>query len=155
MWNRGPRAGFNRTALIGNRPPRGLPPGATVYEVDTSEASAARRLHLGFYEPTIAAGAQVTVPAAPQVIFRPERIIIPSTIAGAVSINNIIIGNRSQLASANQFPGQSLSEVAIGTGMLLDTSQPGVDIQLIVTNISASPIVFEATMIGAVVASAP
>ena len=127
----------------------------TIYEIDESNANAARRLPLGFGTTTIAAGASATVTASPQVLFRGERLVIPSSIAPSVRVNDIIIGNRTQTAAAGAVNGSTYSEVAVGTGLLLDTAQPGIDVQLLVTNTSADAISFSAVLLGAAVVGSP
>ena len=154
-----------RANLIGNRSmlvgagagaPRNLPRGATVYEVDESYASAARRLPLGFATASaVAAGATVTVTGSPQTLFRPERLIVPSSIAPFFEISDIVIGNVTQSAAAGRVSATTYSEVAVGVGLLFDTAQPGVDIQILVTNTGAEALTFRCVMIGAAVVGAP
>jgi hypothetical protein len=166
--------GYNRSALIGRgrrfatgqryalvgqqgpqggAPPRGFNP--TTYLVEPSQADAARRLILSFALDGIVAGANATITQQPQTVFRPERLIIPASIAPNFDIVDIIIGNRRQSAATNAANGSVYSEVAIGTGLLLDTAQPGVQVQLVITNTSAVTRNFRATFLGASVVGSP
>jgi hypothetical protein len=147
---------FQRDMLIGRDGypvPQGFSP--TVFQVAQSRANAARRYQLNFVQNNVASGAQVTLQARPQVLFRPERLIVPSQIAPNFEIVDLLIGNRTQLVATANTSAEVFSEVAIGTGLLLDTAQPGIDVILVIQNVVGTTEDFRATFLGAVVSGAP
>ncbi len=127
----------------------------TVYNVEQSAASAARRVTQGFFQAAVAAGGQATIQANPQYEFRPDRLIVPSPIAPFFTLDNFIIGNRPQNVAANPASCECFTEDAVGVGLLCDTAQPGVLVQLVVTNISGGPLDFRATIFGAAIFGTP
>lgn len=122
-----------------------------VYAMQNQCPTEARRYTLSFQQ-TIAAGATVDVIRFPQVVFRGERLFVPSTIAPNFDIVSITIGNRPQFAAAGATPAEIFSEVSINNELGLDTAQPGVQVILQVTNRDAQEAQeFRAVIIGAVV----
>lgn len=107
-----------------------------------------RTLILPFPETTVPAGASRDVQVLPQCLFRGERLLIPSDIAGLVVLDDIRIGTVSQFAAVGPVPGRSFSEVGVGIGTLFDTAEPGYTILLRVRNISGNDITFRATLFG-------
>lgn len=108
-----------------------------------------REYPLGFSSVgTIAAAASSTVTAQPQTLFRPKRLVIPSSIAGSFTIQDIKVGNTSQLVASGSLPAALYSELAVGTLQRFDTASPGIIISLAVTNTSAGALAFVAAMIG-------
>jgi hypothetical protein len=86
----------------------------------------------------IASTAQIT--SRPQrVAFRPERVFVSaSDIGGGGSaanwiVNDITIGNRSQLAQSGALPGDMFSNVAIDSFVTFETAQTAMDVVMIVT----------------------
>jgi hypothetical protein len=122
-----------------------------VYGVQNCGPSTARRYTLSFESANIPAGAIVDVVKFPQVIFRSERLFIPSSIAPDFSIVSITIGNRPQYAASGAVPAEMFTEVAINNELGMDTAQPGVQIILQVRNDALEAKTFRAAMIGAVV----
>lgn len=121
-----------------------------VYAMQNQCPTEARRYTLSFSQ-TIAGGATVDVIRFPQVVFRGERLFVPSTIAPNFDIVSITIGNRPQFAAAGATPAEIFSEVSINNELGLDTAQPGVQVILQVTNRDAEEQEFRAVIIGAVV----
>jgi hypothetical protein len=112
----------------------------------------AREFPLGFESAgVVAAGLQATVISRPQIVFRPERLIVPSDIAGQFTVNDIIIGKNSQKVSTVAVPARTFDERGVGVRMQLDTAQISQDIALVVTNISGADATFRASMIGSAV----
>lgn len=108
-----------------------------------------RQLILGFASTgTIAAGATVDIIQRPQLVFRPERVVVPAAIGANFNIADIRIGKNSQFLSAGAIPGAVFSEGAFGVRLKMDTAQIAMDIDLRVTNISAGALNFFAAMIG-------
>lgn len=112
----------------------------------------ARRFPLGFASAgTIAPGIQATITSQPQVLFRGERLIVPSDVAGDFTIDDCKVGKDSQFVAAGPIPARTLQENAWGVDFQLDTAQVSQFIQLIVTNISGAARQFRATLIGSAV----
>jgi len=106
------------------------------------------RIVLPFKETVIPPGASVDVIAIPASRFTPQRLLIPSDIAGLLVIEDIRIGVTSQLSGSGpaSIPARVFSEVAVGIGCLFDTAEPGMSICLRVRNQSSNEVVFRAVM---------
>lgn len=109
-----------------------------------------RRYPLGFLRTSVLAGATSNIPAAPQNLFRPERLVIPSDIAFDFSVTDIKIGNQSQFVQNVAIPGAIFSEVAIDTAVYFDTAEVGNQVTVSVTNNTANPVVFSAAALGTI-----
>ena len=97
---------------------------------------------------TIAAGATATLTQRPQIIFRPERIVVPAAVAAFFQIVDVKVGKDSQLVSAGAIPAATFAETAFGVRLKMDTCQISQDLILIVTNIDVAARRFLASMIG-------
>lgn len=108
-----------------------------------------REFAIGF-EPTpaTAAGASASTRARPQILFRPERLIVASQVAPYFTIDNIIVGKDSQMVSADPVPATAFSEVAVGVRLSLKTAVIGNDITIQFTNTDTQDRTFRATIIG-------
>lgn len=118
--------------------------------VVTRQATKARKYSQGFGPTVINGGATVNIIVQPQVTFKGKRLVIPSDFAGAVLINDLKIGNTSQLPSSNPLPGRAFTEFAVGMEQDFDTAQISQQISLSVTNTSGAPITFTALLSGLV-----
>jgi hypothetical protein len=117
--------------------------------VKVADPTKGRILSLGFDSvATIAAGAQGTVNSQPQVVFRPDRVIVPNSIAASFLINDLKIGKNSMFISATAVPAQSFSHDAAGVGLKMDTAQVSQIISMTVTNISGGALRFIAALTG-------
>ena len=103
---------------------------------------------IGFESLGIAATTQVVVTTQPQTWFKPMRLVIPGSIAPFFTVNNIIIGNKSQFPSPVAIPGETFIPEAQAVVMDLDTVNPALNLTLVVTNISGVPQNFRATFVG-------
>lgn len=109
----------------------------------------ARTWHLGFDSETeIPPNTVRSVENSPQIIFRGERLIIPSDIAGSFLLRDIVVGKTSQLAATGPVPARTYQETSFGTQLQLDTAQVSQKIVLVVENTSGAPVRFNATLIG-------
>lgn len=136
-------------ALVRRQAGRPVPRGPNTRTVNQRGYSKAREYPLGFSSNgTVAAGATVVITAQPQTMFRPKRLVIPSSVAPSFSIQDIKIGNQSQLVASGAIPGALYSELAVGASQRYDTANPGILISLTVTNNSAGPLLFNAAMVG-------
>lgn len=98
---------------------------------------------------TVAAAATVPVSSQPQVLFRPERLVIDGTVAASFLINSFTIGKNSQFASGTgSIPASMFSPTAVGVTLKLDTAQISAIIALSVTNTSGGALRFTAGLIG-------
>jgi hypothetical protein len=109
-----------------------------------------RRYPLGFVPTSVTSGTTQNVPAAPQNLFRPERLVIPSDIAFDFGVPDIKIGNMSQLVQDVELPGAIFSEVAIDTGVHFDTAEVGNQISCRARNKSGITIEFSAAVLGTI-----
>lgn len=97
----------------------------------------------------IAAGATATVTARPQdIAFKPERLIIPSTLAPDFLIVDIKVGNRSQFTQSGNVPGEAFLPNAEDSMVDFDTLQTSQDFIMIVQNISGAARTFRAALFG-------
>lgn len=103
---------------------------------------------IGFESLGVAATTQVVVTTQPQTWFKPMRLVIPGSIAPFFTVNNIIIGNKSQFPSPVAIPGETFIPEAQAVVMDLDTVNPALNLTLVVTNISGVPQNFRATFVG-------
>lgn len=120
--------------------------GTVVRDVDPTRS---RHLMLNFDTvATVAAGANVQLVSRPQVVFRPERLLIGGAFAPSFIINDIKVGKNSQFVNSAAAPGDAFGPTAFGVELQLDTCQISMDIVLDVTNISGAALRFIATMFG-------
>jgi hypothetical protein len=95
------------------------------------------------------AGTSATITARPQTIaFKPIRITIPATIGPDFTIEDIKVGNKSQLAQSGSLPAEAFVQTAFGVEMDMDTVQTSQDFVLQVTNISGANRTFRAAIFG-------
>jgi hypothetical protein len=102
----------------------------------------------GFGPVAIAAGGTANIIVQPQVTFKGSRLGIPSDIAGAILVNQILVGQASQLPSANPLPGRMFTEFSVDSGINFDTAQVSQQIALNVTNTSGASVTFTAWLKG-------
>ncbi len=93
-----------------------------------------RRYPLGFVPTEVDSGDAATIPAAPQNLFRPERLVIPSDIAFDFGVQDIKVGNQSQFAQSVEVPAAVFTEVSIDTNVTFDTAEVGNQISILVRN---------------------
>jgi hypothetical protein len=107
-----------------------------------------RRYPLGIVPTSVGAGASQEIPANPQNLFRPERLVIPSDISFDFGVRDIKVGNQSQLAQSAEVPAALFSEVAINTGVTFDTAEVGNQLSVDVRNKSVGALEFTAGVVG-------
>lgn len=103
---------------------------------------------LGFEFLGVLAAQQVAVNTQPQTLFKPYRLVIPATIAPSFVLNDIKVGNVSQLPSSAPIPCESFVQGGFGVGLSLKTVNPAINLTLIVTNIGGAAADFRATFFG-------
>jgi hypothetical protein len=117
--------------------------------VTQREPTRSKEIPLGFDSvSTIAAAATSDVTSRPQVTFRPDRLVIPSTIAASFLVTDLKIGNKSQFASSTSLPAEVFTQGAFGVRLKMDTAQISQDVTLRVTNLSGGALRFFAALIG-------
>jgi hypothetical protein len=107
-----------------------------------------REFPLGFGPTSFPAGTEASVISRPQVVFRGERLVVPSTVAPFFSIIDVKVGNRSQLVNSVALPAQMFIETAVGIRLSFDTAAVAQDVALIVANGTATATTFQAALIG-------
>lgn len=104
---------------------------------------------LGFDSVTeIPPGETRPVIARPQVIFRGERLVVPSSIAGDFVIEDIRVGNRPMFAASGGNSALVFAEGSTHVRLQMTTAQPGIDIVILASNVSGAARRFRATLIG-------
>jgi hypothetical protein len=130
--------------------------GSNIGQVDYS-GTRPRLYPLGFNTNGVLANGTSTTTSRPQIPFRPQRLVLPSIVAGQNIAQNFVlseirVGKDSQLAQSTQLPGIIFVETAVGIMMTLDTGQPANDIALASINKDgANPHDFWAVMFGAAI----
>ena len=110
-----------------------------------------RRYPLGFVPTTLPASTTALIPAAPQNLFRAERLVIPSDIAFDIGIVDVKVGNQSQFVQSVEVPAALFSEVAIDTHVHFDTAEVGNQISVQARNkLTTGPVDFTAAMVGSI-----
>jgi hypothetical protein len=94
---------------------------------------------------------QVEIDQKPQVLFRGERLAVPTSIVGAFDFNDIKVGKDSQLAAAGIMPTECFSNLSVGVRMQLDTAEPGILVSLFVTNNQLQAVEFRSVLYGTVI----
>lgn len=120
------------------------------FTVRQNAPSKARRQLLGVNSTgTIAAGATVTLTARPQTVaFRPDRIMIPATLAPNFVIEDIKVGNTSQFVQSGSIPAEAFVQGMFDGLVEFDTVQTSQDFIIIVSNVSGAPAAFRAAVFG-------
>jgi hypothetical protein len=106
---------------------------------------------IGFTSLAVAPGTTVDIPSRPQELFRGTRLVIPSSIAASVVVEDIKVGRSSQFVASGAQPGEAFKDTATGDNVSLDTARPGMDITLKITNVGGTAVDFRATLFGDVV----
>ena len=108
-----------------------------------------RELVIGFDSvAALAINTPTNVNAQPQLIFRPERIVVPQAIAPAFVLNDVKIGVASQFVVGALVPAECFSSNAFGVRMKMDTAQVNSTITINVTNIGAAALRYFCAMFG-------
>lgn len=109
----------------------------------------ARHFPLGFDSGVdIAAAALANINQQPQLVFRPERIVVAGAIAPSFLLTDLRVGKNSQFVSAGAVPAETFSNLSQGVALKMDTAQVSQLIVMSVQNISASPARFIASLLG-------
>lgn len=96
---------------------------------------------------TVAAGATAIINSQPQVLFRPERLVIDQN-ANSWLINDLRVGKNSQFVSAGALTGAAFAAGAFGVRLKCDTAQISQIISVSITNNSGGALRFLAVLFG-------
>jgi hypothetical protein len=96
----------------------------------------------------ICPGDTVDVTATPQIIFKPFRLIIPSTIAGQLVVRQLLVGNRPCFAGSGCIPGLAFAENSTYSRFNSETAWVNQPITGTFTNTSDAEVCFQATLVG-------
>jgi hypothetical protein len=107
-----------------------------------------REYILGFDVTSIPGGASANITKRPQVIFRPERVIIPSTVGVNFQVLDVKVGKNSQFTASGSVPAVVFAETSFGVRLKMDTCQVSMDVTLSVQNTNANAQNFTAAIIG-------
>lgn len=135
------RQRYAPTAQRGHRPSppqqRALPPAK--YAVAEDTPGEMRELPVGFDSVTaVVKSTSTKLTQRPQVLFRPERLSVDDTISPFFTIDDLKVGNKSQLVSSGSLPASTFSSKAFGMRLKMDTCDPAIDLVLSITNIDAA-----------------
>jgi len=108
----------------------------------------AREYALGLGSTSIAGRSSARINVKPQVIFRPERLLVPSWLAMDFLVTDLKIGRRSQLVPKGAIPAVMLTENAFGVRLRMDTAHPSMFITISVANLNRSARSFQCAIIG-------
>lgn len=96
----------------------------------------------------IAAAATANVQNNPQVLFRPERIVVAGGIAGFFIMNSFTVGKNNQFVAAGAIPCDTFAPNSFGVRLKCDTAQVNSVVVANVTNIDGANHRFLATVLG-------
>jgi len=109
----------------------------------------ARVFPLGFIsDGPVPPSGSVTIISRPQVVYRGDRLVVPSDIAGEFQIDDVKVGKDSQLVAEGPLPARCLQENAVAVSFQMDTAQISQDISISVTNTSGAARIFRAMIVG-------
>lgn len=97
-------------------------------------------------EGVVPAGATRQITVRPQVLFRPTKYHVSESVGQNFLINNVTVGKSSQFGTSGALPGTTFSDENLRFAW--KTCQPGQDITVTVTNITAADHPFLSTMWG-------
>lgn len=141
--------GATATPMSRGRQLASLPGGVGKQFLRQSQPTRAREIVMGIDSvATIAAAATAIVQGQPQIVFRPDRIVIPATIAGSFLINDLKVGKNSQFVNGTAVPAEAFTQGAFGVRLKMDTLQISQTVAFTVTNVSLGALRFNAALIG-------
>jgi hypothetical protein len=107
-----------------------------------------REYALGLGSTSVAGNSSANINVQPQVIFRPERLVVPSNIAVDFLITDIKVGKNSQLVSTGALPAVMFTENAFGVRLKMDTAQISMFVTISVTNQNPNARNFQGGLVG-------
>jgi len=107
-----------------------------------------REYALGLGSTSVTGNSSANINVQPQVIFRPERLVVPSNIAVDFLITDIKVGKNSQLVSTGALPAVMFTENAFGVRLKMDTAQISMFVTISVTNQNPNARNFQGGLVG-------
>lgn len=107
-----------------------------------------RRLIMGIAPTSVTTLAVADIETKPQQLMRIERVVVPSDIAFFFGIEDVKVGNRSQLVASGQLPAATFTEVARDCYVHWDTAVVGNIVTISVINNDTVTHVFRGTLLG-------
>jgi hypothetical protein len=107
-----------------------------------------REYALGLGSTSVSGSSSANINVQPQVIFRPERLVVPSNLAVDFLITDIKVGKNSQLVSTGALPAVMFTEVAFGVRLKMDTCQISMFVTVSVTNQNPAARNFQGGIVG-------
>jgi len=108
----------------------------------------AREYALGLGSTSVSGNSSANINVQPQVIFRPERLVVPSNLAMDFLITDIKVGKNSQLVSTGALPAVMFTENAFGVRLKMDTAQISMFVTVSVTNQNPAARNFQGGLVG-------
>ena len=108
----------------------------------------AREYALGLGSTSVTGTSSANINVQPQVIFRPERLVVPSNLAVDFLITDIKVGKNSQLVSTGALPAVMFTEQAFGVRLKMDTAQISMFVTVSVTNQNPAARNFQGGLVG-------
>lgn len=109
------------------------------------KASSLSRMALGLGATNIATLTSAIITVTPQVPFRLERLISPST---GLQVTDIKVGTNSQFVGSGSIPIEVFARDSVGVSLKGDTAVPGVDIALALSNPTGGTLIATGAYIG-------
>jgi hypothetical protein len=119
--------------------------GAILRDVNPTKA---REYILGFDSTAVPGSTSANITKRPQVIFRPERVVIPASVGVDFQVVDIKVGKNSQFSASGEVPAVVFSETSFGVRLKMDTCQVSMDVTISVRNTNAAQRNFTAAIIG-------
>lgn len=116
--------------------------------VQDQKPTKARRVAVPFARTNVAANTTTTIFAQPQVVFRAERLFVPSDIGGIFMIEDLKVGKDSQFGAAGGHSARIFDERSEGCNLMCDTAQISQLLAITVSNISGASAFFTASVFG-------
>lgn len=107
-----------------------------------------REYILGFDSTAVPGSTSANITKRPQVIFRPERVVIPSSVGVDFQMVDIKVGKNSQFSASGEVPAVVFAETSFGVRLKMDTCQVSMDVTLSVRNTNLNLRNFTAAIIG-------
>ena len=108
----------------------------------------ARRYPCPLPATVVAGGTSATITARPQALYRPERFVIPASLAPSFAITDIKVGNVSQLPNTGDIPGELFAQNGVDCTIEFDTVNPAIDLLVVATNLTGGNLTFRGAFIG-------
>jgi hypothetical protein len=96
----------------------------------------------------VGAGLSANISANPQQLFRPERFVIPASLAPSFTVQDIKVGNVSQFPNAGDIPGEVFAQNSFDDGVRFDTVNPAINLLVSTTNITGGSLTFRGAFKG-------